>query len=115
MREAFGAGPTEWSRANRGSGEIDIGRPNLYLETVMEAVPLKRERLAQLEEFARRRGKTTVDALDDALAEYLEWERQDHQEAIDAVRQGVEDLKAGPTEPAEQFLDDFARKHGLPR
>ena len=81
----------------------------------METLPVKAERLAQLEEFARRRGKSTADALDDALAEYLEWERQDYQEAVEAVRQGFEDVKAGRTKPAEQFLDEFARKHGLPR
>ena len=81
----------------------------------METLPLKPERLAQLEDFARRRGQSTADALDAVLADYLEWERQDYHEAVEAVRQGCEDVKAGRTEPAEQFLDDFARKHGLPR
>ena len=38
----------------------------------METLPVKPERLAQLEEFARRRGRSTADALDDALADYLE-------------------------------------------
>jgi predicted transcriptional regulator len=80
-----------------------------------ETVPLKPERLAQLEDLARRRGKSTADALDDVLADYLEWERQDYQEAVEGIRQGYEDVKAGRTRPAEQFLDDFARKHGLPR
>ncbi len=81
----------------------------------METPPLKPERLAQLEEFARRRGKSTADALDDALADYFEWERQDYREAVDAVRQGYEDVNAGRSVPADQFLDQFARKHGLPR
>ena len=81
----------------------------------METLPVKAERLAQLEEFARRRGKSTADALDDALAEYLEWERQDYQEAVEGIRQGLEDVKAGRTKPADEFLDEFARKHGLPR
>jgi predicted transcriptional regulator len=81
----------------------------------MDAVPVKPERLAQLEEFARRRGRSTVDALDDVLADYLEWERQDYQEAVEGIRQGYEDVKAGRTKSADQFLDDFARKHGLPR
>jgi predicted transcriptional regulator len=81
----------------------------------MGTVPLKPERLAELEDFARRRGKTTADALDDVLADYLEWERQDHQEAVQAIRQGYEDVKTGRTRPAEEFLDEFARKHGLPR
>ena len=78
-------------------------------------LPIKSERLAELEEFARRRGKTGADALDEVLAEYLEWERQDYREAADAVRQGVEDVKAGHTKPADEFLDGFARKHGLSR
>ena len=81
----------------------------------METLPVKPEKLVQLEGFARRRGKSPADALDDALADYLEWERQDYQEAVGAIRQGYEDVKAGRTEPAERFLDEFARKHGLPR
>ena len=93
---------------------IDIDVSNFYLQE-MDALPLKPERLAQLEEFARRRGKSTADALDDALADYLAWERQDYQEALDAVRQGHEDVKAGRTVPADRFLDEFARKHGLLR
>jgi predicted transcriptional regulator len=81
----------------------------------MVTVPLKPERLAQLEEFARRRGRSTAEALDDVLADYLEWERQDYQEALEGIRQGHEDVKAGRARPADDFLDDFARKHGLPR
>jgi predicted transcriptional regulator len=85
----------------------------LYLRGM--TLPIKSERLAELEEFARRRGKTPADALDEALAEYLEWERQDYREAVQAVHRGVEDVKAGRTKPAEEYLDEFARKHGLPR
>lgn len=81
----------------------------------METLPVKPERMAQLEEFARRRGKSTADALDDALAAYLEWEGQDYREAVEAVRQGYEDVKAGRSVPADEFLDELARKHGLPR
>ena len=81
----------------------------------MDPLPVRPERLAQLEEFARRRGTSTADALDDALAEYLEWERQDYQEALAAVRQGHEDVKAGRTAPADEFFDAFALKLLLPR
>ncbi|MGH9348563.1 MAG: hypothetical protein ACRD26_14990 [Vicinamibacterales bacterium] len=52
----------------------------------METLPVKPERLAPLEEFARRGGKSTADALDDALADDLEWERQDYQEAVKRIR-----------------------------
>ena len=81
----------------------------------MTTLPVKPERLAELEEFARRRGKNTADALDAALAEYLTWDRQDYQEAVAAVRRGYDDVKSGRTAPAQEFLDEFARKHGLPR
>ena len=94
--------------------QVDSQPTNLYLPS-MQTLPVRSERLAQLEEFARRRGKSTADALDDVLADYLEWERQEYQEAVEAVRQGLEDVKAGRTKPAEQFLGEFARKHGLPR
>ena len=40
-------------------------------------MPVKPERKAELEEYARRRGKDPEAALDEALATYLEWERQD--------------------------------------
>ena len=81
----------------------------------MDTLPVKPERLVQLEEFARRRGKSTADALDDVLADYLEADRQDYQDAVAAVRQGYQDVKAGRTTAVEPFLDEFARKHGLPR
>ena len=92
-----------------------IGPKFMGYSLTMETVPVKPERLAQLEDLARRRGKSTADALDDVLADYLEWERQDYQEAVDGIRQGYEDVKVGRTRPAEEFLDEFARKHGLPR
>jgi hypothetical protein len=78
-------------------------------------LPLSAERLAQLEEFARRRGKGTAEALDEALAEYLDWEQHDYTEAVQGVREGLEDVRIGRTRPAGEFLDEFARKHGLPR
>jgi len=36
----------------------------------MKTIPLKPARQAELEEFARRHGKTPADALDEALAAY---------------------------------------------
>src|SRR6266513_47829 len=77
----------------------------------MKTIPLKPERQAELEEFARRRGKTPADALDEALATYLEWEKQDFEDAVRGIQQGYEDVKAGRTRPADWFLaldDAFA-------
>jgi predicted transcriptional regulator len=68
-----------------------------------------------LEEYAQRRGKDLADALDEALADYLEWERQDFEEAVEGINRGYEDLKAGRTRPAAAFLADMRQKHDLPR
>jgi len=61
----------------------------------MNAFPTKPERLAELEDLARRRGTSTAETLDEALAAHLEWERQDYQEAVAGIRQGYQDVKAG--------------------
>jgi predicted transcriptional regulator len=81
----------------------------------MKMIPLKPERQAELEEFARRRGKTPADALDEALAAYLEWERQDFEEAVEGIQQGYDDVKAGRTRPADKFLSDMRQKYDLSR
>ena len=81
----------------------------------MDMIPLKPERKAQLEEYAKRRGQDPAAALDDALATYLEWERQDFAEATDGIRHGYEDVKSGRTRPTTEFLVDLRRKHDLPR
>jgi predicted transcriptional regulator len=81
----------------------------------MEMMPLKPERKAQLEEYAKRRGQDPAAALDEALAAYLEWERQDFAEAVEGVGRGFEDLRAGRTRAATEFLADLRRKHDLPR
>jgi prevent-host-death family protein len=38
--------------------------------------------------------------------------RADEEEAI---RQGLEDVKAGRTRPAREFFEECRRKHGIPR
>jgi predicted transcriptional regulator len=81
----------------------------------MDMIPLKPERKSQLEEYAKRRGQDPATALDEALAAYLEWESQDFAEAVKGVRHGFEDLRAGRTRPATEFLADLRRKHDLPR
>jgi predicted transcriptional regulator len=81
----------------------------------MKTIPLKPERQAELEEFARRHGKTPADALDEALAAYLEWEQQDFEEAVRGIQQGYDDVKAGRTRPADQFLSDIRQKNGISR
>ena len=76
----------------------------------VDMIPLTPERKAQLEEYAKRRGQDPAAALDDALATYLEWERQDFAEAVEGVGRGFEDLRAGRTKPATEFLADLRRE-----
>jgi predicted transcriptional regulator len=81
----------------------------------MEAIAIKPERKAQLDDYAQRHGQNVTDALDEALAAYLEWERADYREAVEGIRQGYEDVKAGRTQPAEEAFEELRLKHGLPR
>lgn len=81
----------------------------------MDMMPLKPERKAQLEEYAKRRGQEPAAALDEALAVYREWEGQDFAEAVEGVDSGYQDLKAGRTRPASEFFGELRRKHDLPR
>ena len=73
------------------------------------------ERKAQLDDCARRHGQDVTAAPDDALAAYLEWELADYQEAVEGIREGYEDVKAGPTQSADEAFEDLRVKHGLPR
>jgi predicted transcriptional regulator len=79
----------------------------------MDAIPIKPERKAQLDDYAQRYGQSVTDALDEALAAYLEWEHADYREAVEGVRQGYEEVKAGRTRPAAQFLAEMRRKYGI--
>jgi len=80
----------------------------------METITLKPERKAQLEDYAARHGQDSATALDEVLAAYLEWERQDFEEAVDGIRLGYEDVNAGRTRPAAEFLAEVRRKYGFP-
>jgi predicted transcriptional regulator len=81
----------------------------------MDMIPLKPERKAQLDEYAKRHGQDPAAALDEALGTYLDWERQDFEEAVEGIRQGYEDVKAGRTQPIEDAFEELRLKHGLPR
>jgi predicted transcriptional regulator len=81
----------------------------------MDMIPLKPERKAQLEEYALRHGQDPAAALDDVLAAALEWEQQEYRQAVEGIRRGYADLKAGRTRPAAEFLADMRQRYGLPR
>jgi predicted transcriptional regulator len=80
----------------------------------MDAIPIRPERRAQLDDYAQRYGQSVTDALDEALAAYLEWERTDYQQAVEGIRRGYEDAKAGRSRPAAaEFLSEMRRKYAI--
>jgi predicted transcriptional regulator len=81
----------------------------------MEMVPLKPERKAQLDEYARRHRQDLAAALDDVLAAYFDEEQRDYTETIRAVPEAYEEVKAGRTRPAAEVLEKLRLRHGLPR
>lgn len=80
----------------------------------MNAIPLRPERQQELEKFAHEHGQTPADALDEAVASYLEWRSRDFEEAVDGIRQGYQDVKDGLTRPAAEFFADMHRKYDSP-
>jgi predicted transcriptional regulator len=80
----------------------------------MAMLPVKPERKAQLDNYAQRHGHDTAAALDEVLANYLEWEQQDYLESVEAIRKGYEDVKAGRTRPAAEFIEELRQKYGFP-
>jgi len=81
----------------------------------MEMLPVKPERKAQLDNYAQRHGHDTAAALDEVLANYLEWEEQDYRASVEAISKGFDDVKAGRTRPAAEFLEELRAEHGFPR
>lgn len=81
----------------------------------METIAITSERKAQLDRYAQRHGQDAAAALDEVLAAYLEWDEQDYREAVEGIRQGYTDFKAGRTQPAEQVFEELRVKQGLPR
>ena len=103
---AGSAGPTS---RNVGAGSAWL----LYI-CDME-VYLSPERQAQLNDYAHRHGQDPTAALDDVLGAALEWESQDYREAVEGIRKGYADFKAGRVRPVEESFEALREKHGLPR
>jgi predicted transcriptional regulator len=78
-------------------------------------IHLSPERQAQLNDYAQRHGRGPAIVLDDVLADALEWERQDYKEAVEGIRRGYADLKAGRVRPIEESFENLRVKYGLPR
>ena len=75
--------------------------------------PIKRNARSNWTTMPSGTDRTFSDTLDEALAAHLEWERTDYREAVDGIRQGYEDVKAGRTRPAAEFLAEMHGKYGI--
>jgi predicted transcriptional regulator len=84
-------------------------------------ISLSPERRAQLEDYAQRHNLDLIAALDEILGTYLEKERehflkrerQDFEETVASIQQGLEDVKAGRTRPIEEVLEELREKQGM--
>jgi len=80
----------------------------------MEMPPLKPERKAQLDNYARRHGQLdTASALDEVLANYLEWEEQDYRESVEGIRKGYEEKTKPISKDSQQTIQSV--REGGPR
>ena len=93
---------------------VDTKQYGLYRRG-MEMVPITSELKAQLDDYALRHGQAPDAALIDVLADALEWERQDYREAVEGIREGYAQFKAGRARPVEEAFEELRLKHGLPR
>jgi predicted transcriptional regulator len=78
-------------------------------------VQLSEERQAQLNDYATRHGQDLSTALDEVLADALEWDRLEFEDTVRGIQQGLEDVKAGRTQPASEVFEELRAKYGLPR
>ena len=79
----------------------------------MEMMPVKPERKAQLEAYAQRHGQDAVAALDEVLASYFEWEQQDYQASLEAIRRANDDVITGRTKSADEVHKAVRQKYGF--
>jgi hypothetical protein len=77
-------------------------------------VNLSAEQQALLNDYAKRHGQDAAAALEEVVAAALVWEQQEFQEGVEGIRRGYDDVKAGRTRPAAEFMNELREKHGLP-
>ena len=77
-------------------------------------VTLSPELEALLRDKAARLGENVDIVASQLLANALEWEVQDSQEAIKGIQQGLDDFEAGRFRSFDEFAEEQPRKYNLP-
>ena len=77
-------------------------------------ISLSPEVEARLREKAARQGQDISLVAAELLANVLEWEAQDFQEAIEGIQHGLDDFEAGQFRSFDEFAEEQRRKYNLP-
>lgn len=77
-------------------------------------VTLTPELEARLRDKAARQGQDVSLVASELLANVLEWEAQDSEEAIKGIQQGLDDFEASRFRSFHEFADEQRRKYNLP-
>ncbi len=67
-----------------------------------------------LRDKAARQGQEVDFMASELLASALEWEKQDLEEAIEGIQEGLKDFEAGRFRSFQSFAEEQQRKHNLP-
>ena len=76
-------------------------------------VTLSPELEALLLDKAARRGQDVSLVASELLASLLEWEKQDSEEAIQGIQQGLDDFESGRFRSFQDFADAQRSKYNL--
>ncbi|MBD1940256.1 hypothetical protein [Microcoleus sp. FACHB-68] len=77
-------------------------------------VTLSPEVEARLREKAARQGQALNLVAAELLANILEWEMQDSQEAVEGIQRGLNDFETGQFRSFDEFSSEQHRKYNLP-
>jgi predicted transcriptional regulator len=66
-----------------------------------------------LRDKAARQGQEVDFMASELLASALEWEKQDLEEAIEGIQEGLKDFEAGRFRSFQNFAEEQQRKHNL--
>ena len=81
-------------------------------ETIM-TITLNPQTEAKLRAKADREGQDINLLADELLALILEWEAQDHAQAVQGIRRGLEAFEQGRCRPFREFAAEQRAKHDL--
>jgi len=77
-------------------------------------ISLSPEVEAQLREKAAQQGQDISVVAAQLLAQILEWELQDSQEAVAGIQRGLDAFEAGRSRSFQEFAEEQRRKYNLP-